>query len=159
MNINSTRLISSTAPSRRTPADTQPVADSHPSPSESFTFSGNRSGIATFSRGLAKAGLVAAGAGLGAWIGSSTGILSGVGGAVVGAGGGAMAGFAAGAVSANFIPIDDYGLGNVVYGSILGAAGGLAAGIAAGGFHSGMLATVGMGALGAAGASFIALQV
>ena len=70
-----------------------------------------------------------------------------------------MAGFVGGALSAKFVPIDDYGLGNVVYGSILGAAGGLAAGIAAGGFHSGMLATVGMGALGAAGASFLALQV
>ena len=158
MNINSTRLTSSVSPSRPAPA-TQPAADSPSSPTESFTFSGSRSGIGTFSRGLAKAGLVAAGAGLGAWIGSSTGVLSGVGGAVVGAGGGAMAGFVGGALSAKFVPIDDYGLGNVVYGSILGAAGGLAAGIAAGGFHSGMLATVGMGALGAAGASFLALQV
>ncbi|MCA9776422.1 MAG: hypothetical protein KC800_06895 [Candidatus Eremiobacteraeota bacterium] len=158
MNINSTRLTSQPLPSRPAFQASGP-ADSPNSPQESFTFSGSQSGIGTFSRGLAKVGLVAAGAGLGAWIGSSTGILSGVGGAVVGAGGGAMTGFIGGAISAKFIPTDDYGLGNVFYGTVLGAAGGLAAGIAAGGFNSGTAATVAMGALGAAGGSFLALQV
>ena len=124
-------------------------------PADSFTPSRG----SKIARGFAKAGLIAAGAGLGAWVGSSSGVLPGLAGGVLGTAGGATLGFVGGAASAALIPTDENGLGNVAYGTIIGAVGGLAAGIASGGFHSTTMASIAMGVLGAGVGTFAAIQV